>query len=171
MRSDSGAWALQPACSGLVGTVFPHLSYLACQPRSIAVWHPRGALQTAAWRWCLVDADAPQEVKDVLRHYAMRYSGPAGMTEQDDMENWNYAAAASKGTIARRYPYNYERGLGRKYPDYGVPGGTTDRMAEQNPRGFYQRWAALMDAESWDELAATEQQPHARTKAARRNGR
>ena len=26
------------------------------------------------------------------------------MTEQDDIENWNYASAASKGTIARRYP-------------------------------------------------------------------
>ena len=34
------------------------------------------------------------------------------MTEQDDMENWNYAHAASRGTIARRYPYTYEQGLG-----------------------------------------------------------
>jgi hypothetical protein len=34
------------------------------------------------------------------------------MTEQDDMENWNYAHAASRGTIARRYPYNYDQGSG-----------------------------------------------------------
>ncbi|HVA26486.1 MAG TPA: hypothetical protein VMW62_19115, partial [Chloroflexota bacterium] len=27
-------------------------------------------------------------VKDMLRHYYLRYAGPAGMTEQDDMENW-----------------------------------------------------------------------------------
>jgi len=133
---------------GLVGTVFPSMSYLARQPRSISVWHPRGALQTEAWRWFLVDRDAPQEVKDVMRHYAMRYSGPAGMTEQDDMENWNYASAASKGVIARRYPYNYEMGLGLAYPDYGVPGVTTDRIAEQNQRGFYQRWAELMEVRS-----------------------
>jgi hypothetical protein len=128
------------------------MSYLARQPRSISVWHPRGALQTEAWRWFLVDRDAPQEVKDVMRHYAMRYSGPAGMTEQDDMENWNYASAASKGVIARRYPYNYEMGLGLAYPDYGVPGVTTDRIAEQNQRGFYQRWAELMAARSWEDL-------------------
>ena len=54
---------------GSTGTVFPNMSILSRQPRSIAVWHPRGALKTEAWRWFLVDADAPQEVKDVLRHY------------------------------------------------------------------------------------------------------
>lgn len=128
------------------------MAYLARQPRSLSVWHPRGALQTEAWRWFLVDRDAPQEVKDVMRHYAMRYSGPAGMTEQDDMENWNYASAASKGVIARRYPYNYKMGLGLAYPDCGVPGVSTDRIAEQNQRGFYQRWAELMEARSWQEL-------------------
>ncbi len=137
---------------GLVGEVFPNMAYLARQPRSIAVWHPRGALQTEAWRWFLVDTDAPPEVKEVLRHYYMRYSGPAGMTEQDDMENWNYATAASKGTIARRYPYNYEMGLGQAYGTYEIPGVATDRIAEQNARGFYQRWAALMQAKSSNQL-------------------
>ena len=53
------------------------------------------------WRWYLVDKAAPWEVKDFLRDYYIRYSGPGGMTEQDDMENWNYAHAASRGTIAR----------------------------------------------------------------------
>ena len=28
------------------------------------------------------------------------------------MENWNYASAASAGTIARRYPYHYMAALG-----------------------------------------------------------
>ena len=37
----------------------------------------------------------------------MRYSGPAGMTEQDDMENWSYATNGAMGTIAKRYPFNY----------------------------------------------------------------
>ena len=59
---------------------------------------------------------APAEVKDFLRDYYIRYSGPGGMTEQDDMENWNYAHAASRGTIARRYPYSYEQGLGPARP-------------------------------------------------------
>ncbi len=139
---------------GLVGTVFPNMSYLARQPRSIAVWQPRGVLKTEAWRWFLVDKEAPSEVKDAMRHYTMWYSGPGGLTEQDDMENWNYASAASKGVIARRYPYNYEMGLGLEYPDYGLPGRVTERISEHNQRGFYQHWAKLMVARSWDEVIA-----------------
>ena len=95
----------------LVGTIFPNASYHGRQPRSVCVWHPHGPTETEAWRFFLVDADAPAAVKDVLRRYYMRYSGPAGMTEQDDMENWLYATAASKGTIAKRYPLNYQMSM------------------------------------------------------------
>jgi hypothetical protein len=137
------------------GTVFPNASPLARQPRTLAAWHPRGPHHTEAWRWYLVDADAPAEVKDFLRHYYIRYSGPSGLTEQDDMENWNYAHAASRGTIARRHPYNYEMGLGRAtraFEDHGLrlPGlisEVTDFASENNQRGFYTRWRQLMDAE------------------------
>ena len=133
-----------------VGTTFPNMSYLARQPRSIAVWHPRGPHKTEAWRWFLVDKDMPQEVKDILRHYYIRYSGPVGMTEQDDMENWGYAHNASRGTIARRHPYNYEMGLGFDKADIGYPGVTaTEIVTEENARSFYTRWVQLMDAKSW----------------------
>ncbi len=130
---------------GLVGTVFPNMSYLARQPRSLVVWHPCGVAKTEVWRWTLIDRDAPQDVKDVMRHYAMRYSGPAGLTEQDDFENWHYAQSASKGVIARRHPYNYTMGLGITDPDYGIPGEVVMRISEQNQRGFYRRWAEMMD--------------------------
>ena len=138
------------------GTVFPNMSYLPRQPRSIAVWHPRGAGKIEAWRWYLVDKDAPQEVKEFLRHYYLRYSGPGGLTEQDDMENWNYAHAASSGVIARRNPYNYEMGLGLgawgfKDGDVELPGLVLDttgaRAGEQNQRALYARWSALMEPE------------------------
>jgi phenylpropionate dioxygenase-like ring-hydroxylating dioxygenase large terminal subunit len=156
-RGDS--WRL----FGGPGTVFPNASPLARQPRTIAVWNPRGPHQAEVWRWYLVDADAPAEVKDFLRHYYIRYSGPSGLTEQDDMENWNYAHAASRGTIARRYAYNYEMGLGRetrRFEDHGLvlPGAINDvtpgAASENNQRGFYRRWRQFMEAPSWAELAA-----------------
>lgn len=147
---------------GRVGTVFPNMSFLSRQPRSIAAWNPRGALKTEAWRWFLVDTDAPQEVKDVLRHYYMRYSGPGGLTEQDDMENWNYAAAASKGVIARRYPYNYQMGLGFESTHQDLPGVFSAGFSEQNQRGFYTRWAELMQGRSWDKLNERETTDHGR---------
>ena len=150
---------------GRVGTTFPNMSFLSRQPRSIAVWHPRGVLKTEAWRWYLVDKAAPQEVKDALRHYYMRYSGPGGLTEQDDMENWNYASEASRGVIARRYPYNYQMGMGFEGRRDDWPGQISEGISEQNQRGFYKRWAELIAGTSWETLMARA------SKEANHNGR
>ncbi len=138
------------------GNLFPNMSYHSQFPRSILVTHPAGPMEMEMWRWVLVDADAPKEVVDLARHHALRYSGPAGMTEQDDMENWNYAAAASKGTIAKRYPYSYKMGLGHAMKVDDLEGAiiSDHTTTEENDRNFYKRWAELMDAPSWDDLPA-----------------
>jgi len=138
---------------GGVGNVFPNMSYWSRQPRRMALWSPAGGPQRSEyWSWGLVDKNAPQKVKDLLRHYAMRYSGPAGLTEQDDMENWNYATKASAGVIARRHPYNYSIGLGHVKEDDHLPGRVIEGTSEQNQFGMYKFWAELMDADSWDDL-------------------
>ena len=156
-RSDAGGRLI-----GAPGEIFPNTALLPRQPRTIAVWHPRGPHQTEVWRWFLVDRDAPPEVKQFLRDYYIRYSGPAGLTEQDDMENWNYAHAASRGTIARRYPYCYEQGIGRAVEDYEwdglrISGRVIDitqaQSSEEPMRNLYHRWAQCMEADSWDDLA------------------
>jgi nitrite reductase/ring-hydroxylating ferredoxin subunit len=147
---------------GAPGEIFPNTALLSRQPRTMAAWHPRGPHQTECWRWFFVDRDAPTEVKQFLRDYYIRYSGPAGMTEQDDMENWNYAHAASRGTIARRHPYNYDQGRGTAVADYEyqglrVPGEVIDltevQSSEQPMRNFYRRWAEFMEADDWSQLA------------------
>lgn len=145
---------LQPQGNG--GNVFPNASFHCHYPRTILVSHPRGPMATEEWRWYLVDKDAPAEVKDLLRHYYMRYSGPSGMTEQDDMENWSYASEASNGVIARRYPYNYEMGLGYAVPVEGLRGAVDSSfwISEENARTLLRRWVALMDAKSWSDLPA-----------------
>jgi phenylpropionate dioxygenase-like ring-hydroxylating dioxygenase large terminal subunit len=136
-------------------TIFPNVSFHGRQPRTLGIFHPQGPTEMEMWRFYLVDKDAPQEVKDVFRHYCLRYSGPAGMTESDDMENWGYATEASKGAIARRYPYNYQMGLGKAKPVPGlrgaVEGGDT---TEENARIFYRRWAEFMGGKDWDALMA-----------------
>ena len=85
------------------------------------------------------------------------------MSEQNDMENWNYAHVASRGAIARRYPYSYEQGQGFEIENYEwqglhIPGTVMDiteaKSSEHNLRNFYRRWAAFMEAEGWDEPAA-----------------
>ena len=82
---------------GAPGEIFPNVALLPRQPRTLAVWHPVNAHQTEVWRFFFVDRDAPRAVKNFLRDYYIRYSGPAGMTEQDDMENWNYAHCRQPG--------------------------------------------------------------------------
>ena len=68
------------------------------------------------------------------------------------MENWNYATNASRGAVARRYPYNYKAGMGppRRHPL--VPGSTDGAFTERNARALYNRWADYMDATSWSDL-------------------
>jgi phenylpropionate dioxygenase-like ring-hydroxylating dioxygenase large terminal subunit len=157
-RKQLGEWG---RVTGSPGEIFPNTALHPRQPRSIAVWHPRGAHQTEVWRWYLVDKSAPVEIKHFLRDYYIRYSGPAGMTEQDDMENWNYAHAASRGVIARRYPYTYEQGLGTEVDDYEcdglrIPGWIIDiteaKSSEHNLRNLYRRWSQFMEADNWEAL-------------------
>jgi len=134
------------------GTVFPNTSYHGRQPRGLCVWHPSSPTETEAWRFFLVDADAPEKVKDYLRHYYMRYSGPAGMTEQDDMENWLYATRASTGVIARRHPFNYAQSKGKFVKDGPYGGDVSYQMTEQNARNYYDRWASYLEGAGWEEL-------------------
>ncbi|NQU71888.1 MAG: Rieske 2Fe-2S domain-containing protein [Rhodospirillales bacterium] len=138
----------------IVGTMFPNMSFHAQQPRAILVSHPLSANRTEMWRVYFVDKEAPDEVKQFLRDYYVQYSGPAGMTEQDDMENWNYATEASSGIIARRHPYHYKAGLGAEGTHDIIPGIVTEQpvTSEQNPRALYRRWAEYMDTETWAEL-------------------
>ncbi len=134
------------------GTIFPNASYHGRQPRGICVWHPHGTTETEAWRFFLVDADAPAAVKDVLRRFYMRYSGPAGMTEQDDMENWLYATTASQGPIARRHPFNYQQSIGAYRHGDPLPGDVATQMTEQNARNYYRVWRAYLEGDPWPVL-------------------
>jgi nitrite reductase/ring-hydroxylating ferredoxin subunit len=147
------------------GTIFPNTSYHGRQPRALCVWHPHGPTTTEIWRFFLVDRDAPAEAKDLLRHYYMRYSGPAGMTEQDDMENWNHATAASRGTIARRHPYNYQQSLGKFAIDDPVPGRVATQVSENNPRGYYRRWTDYLRGADWDVLLGANDPAYGRGRA------
>ena len=157
--------ATRRGCCRSPARSFPNASYHGRQPRALCVWHPVSATQTEVWRFFLVDRDAPAEVKDLLRRYYMRYAGPAGMTEQDDMENWNYATAASRGTIARRYPYNYQASLGRARDNDPVPGNVSTQVTEENARGFYRSWQRYLDGADWPALIGRPAQPETRAAA------
>jgi nitrite reductase/ring-hydroxylating ferredoxin subunit len=131
------------------GNMFPNMNFHSRFPRTIMVAHPAGPTRTEMWRWFFVEKSMPREVKEYLRTYLMRYSGPGGMVEQDDMENWNYATSASVGVMARKLPYNLQQGLGRfTDSDDPYPGArySTGAISECNALSLYGRWAELMEA-------------------------
>lgn len=146
----------------VVGTIFPNMSFHANQPRSLAITHPVSATEVEMWRFYLVDADAPAHVKDMLRRYYLRYSGPGGMTEADDMENWTSVTESSEGAMARRQRFNYQLGLGKETPIPGLAGAVdSGNYSEANARIYYRRWAEFMGAESWSEIGPAEATPAA----------
>ncbi len=131
--------------------VFPNFIMDAWRWR---IWHPHEVGVVERWSLFGVDKDAPQFVKDAIRHYVQRYNGPSGATESDDMENWNYVYPASRGATARQFDYNFANGLGRGFEKPGAPGAlvyNTNRTEEAH-RARFSRWLAFMEAESWDEL-------------------
>jgi 3-phenylpropionate/trans-cinnamate dioxygenase alpha subunit len=100
-----------------------------------------------------VDKAAPPDVKEAVRLAGVRVFGPAGVFEQDDMDNWQACTQTGRGVVARRHPLNYEMGLGHERYDDDLKALTSEyRFSETNHRQFYQRWAQLMAAEKWAEL-------------------
>ncbi|ANN79454.1 aromatic ring-hydroxylating oxygenase subunit alpha [Bordetella flabilis] len=135
-----------------VGTIFPNMSFHAHQPRSLAVFHPISGTEMEMWRMYLIDKDAPEEVKEAARHYYLRYSGPGGLTESDDMENWTGATEACVGTESQKLYFNYQMGIGHVQPVPHITGAVHGEYSEENARAFYRRWGQFMGGADWDAL-------------------
>ena len=144
--SANAGSATRRDCCRLSARSFPNASYHGRQPRGICVWHPHSPTETEGWRFFLVDADAPAEVKDVLRRYYMRYSGSGG---HDRAGRHGELAVrdrcASKGTIARRYPFNYQMSMGAYKTNDPVPGDVSTQITDQTPRNYYRVYASLSE--------------------------
>jgi 3-phenylpropionate/trans-cinnamate dioxygenase alpha subunit len=129
---------------GLVTTVFPNVSPNFTR-HMIRVWHPRGPEKTEIWSYCVVDKDAPAEVKEAMRLHLTQTFGPAGNLEQDDMNNWVQCTSTARGLIARRYPQNIQAHLGHEDKIGPIGGG-------RRLRAFYARWEMMMKAENWSQV-------------------
>ncbi len=65
-----------------------------------------------------------------------------------------------KGTVQKRYAFNYQMGLGHERDDDRYPGDLGYVMGEKASRGFYRRYAQLMDSDVWpSETPIANEQP------------
>jgi len=116
-------------------------------------YHPHATGMTERWTMSGVDKNAPENVKDALRHYSERFNGPVGFFESDDMENWNYVFPASQGARARKADYFFRNGIGHGKYDDRIPGVVINgSYTEEAHRARFSRWLAFMEANSWDDL-------------------
>jgi phenylpropionate dioxygenase-like ring-hydroxylating dioxygenase large terminal subunit len=132
-------------------TIFPSFSYLATS-NTLRVWQPLGPGAMVVQAWILVDKSMTPEAKDAQRTFALRTVSGGGMVEQDDGEAWADIQKVFRGAVQKRYPFNYQMGLGRYTQDHeDYPGRINYVMSDGAARGFYRRYAQLMDAETWPE--------------------
>ncbi len=139
----------------IVGTVFPNFSLLRGTSRTLRVWQPRGPGKTEIWSWVFADKAAPPEVKEAFRLSGVRGFSPGGTFEQDDMDNWQECTQTCRGIVSRRIPVNNQMGMGHDRFEPALGAWASDSgFSESNHRQFYQRWAELMAADSWSDLAS-----------------
>jgi 3-phenylpropionate/trans-cinnamate dioxygenase alpha subunit len=134
--------------------MFPNFSLLRATSRTLRVWHPRGPGKTEVWSWVFADKAAPAHVKQAIRLAGVRGFSPSGTFEQDDMDNWQECTQTCRGVVARRMPLNTQMGLGHERFDPELGAWASEfRMSESNHRQFYGRWAQLMAATDWSDVA------------------
>jgi phenylpropionate dioxygenase-like ring-hydroxylating dioxygenase large terminal subunit len=131
------------------GIVFPNIAYNSAGRWQVTMWVPRAPNRTEVWKWYFVPKNAPPSVKDALRHYLLRYGGPTGMVEQDDIENWASAQVGAESSVARRLPLNLTLRMGQARwawpePWLGAGAYVDEGVSEHAQRMFYGRWAEMM---------------------------
>lgn len=132
--------------------IFPTCSFLP-GINTIRTWHPRGPYEIEVWAFCLVDANAPDDIREEFRRHNIRTFSAGGVLEQDDGENWVEVQKVLRGHMARSRPLNAQMGLGRARtgnPEY--PGRIGYVYGEEAARGMYAHWARMMTEPSWATL-------------------
>jgi phenylpropionate dioxygenase-like ring-hydroxylating dioxygenase large terminal subunit len=123
----------------LTYSVYPNFSYLWGN-NTIRISHPRGPNNIEYWSWWVIDADAPEHIKQKLRMNYTLFFGPGGLLEQEDAEAWSQQIIGNAIEVADDAPYYYGLGLGEEKSHPEIPGLTGSCYNEHYAREFYLRW-------------------------------
>ena len=141
----------------MVGTVFPNLSFIETQvslgEKAVIMrqWQPVSATEMEILSWVLAEVEASDDYKDHALKDGFHNFGAAGMFEQDDLELWASATAASDNRIAARHPYSFHSSLpfqDKPVDDHKWPGRAyRPSNTEVAQFQFMRRWDDLMRVE------------------------
>ncbi|UJW29749.1 aromatic ring-hydroxylating dioxygenase subunit alpha [Saccharothrix sp. AJ9571] len=129
-------------------TVFPNFSVLGFAG-PIRLWQPRGPEEMEIWAWVAVPVGLDAETRRQKLNGITLVFSTSGIFESDDNENWSEISVVGRGFAARSTPLNYQMGMGFEDPTGAeIPGfdvRTGHLFNDIGARGYYTRWAQLMD--------------------------
>ena len=134
-------------------TIFPNFAFLPGY-FTFRTFQPKGPTKTEIHAWTLVPKNMPDDIKDRFRRGSMRTFSPGGILEMDDGENWEHSTQANAGFVTRHQNLCYAMAPGGLSANADLPGIVHEgQLSDANQRLFYRRWAEMMDAPSWDDIA------------------
>lgn len=151
---DADQLALLDQVKNFHGGIYPNLAFLMPNVIEVAgtrvtgttlrLWQPIDASHIRVYSWLLVEKNAPQEWKDLVRRAYVLTFGAAGMLEQDDTEVWEALTENAVG-LARHgdeHYLDYTMGMGvEPLSEFPGPGDAyRGKFSEASARGFYRRW-------------------------------
>ncbi|MDI9897396.1 Rieske 2Fe-2S domain-containing protein [Rhodococcus sp. IEGM 1381] len=139
------------------GTVFPNFHWLQLMSSgtmgqkefpflNLRMEVPISPTRSRMFSWFLIDNDAdPADAKDSYETY-VRTFGPAGIYDQDDMENWEDCTKMSLGPAARQHTMHHRMGINRPVDEsWKGPGEAYDvAYGEYTQRSWYAAWLTFM---------------------------
>jgi hypothetical protein len=129
---------------GAVGTIF-------------RIMNPQTPDSSEMWSYVIIDKKAPPEVKEAVVVGRERISGPNGIQQKDDMENWFIQTRYSHGFVTR-WGARQNNTLGGSRPSVdgmalaGIPGNYHAAPTDENYRRFFEHYAMVMQAKDWGEI-------------------
>lgn len=132
--------------------MFPNISFLPGLG-TFRVWLPRGPRKMELRIWTIVNKNMPDHIKQLINKGTMLTFSPGGTLEMDDGENWEGNTQTNKGVITRQGKLHYGCGNASRIDHPEIPGIVHHgQYNDANQLAFYQRWADLMNADSWEDV-------------------
>jgi hypothetical protein len=140
--------------------IFPNIGAVGSIFR---IMNPQGPDASEIWSYVLVDKNAPPEVKQQIALNRQRISGPNGIQQKDDMENWFIQTRYSKGLMTRwALRQNNQLGMSRPSMDgmtnFGLTGMFHPSPTDENYRRFFEHYRMVMEANTWSDILAAQKE-------------
>lgn len=109
--------------------------------KQFRMWRPLGPNKAEAYHWNIIEADAPEEIKEQSLLAQSFYSGTGGTITQDDLDTWPRITGAAGGTYAGRREARVDMKMGwDEADDFPGPGTVyATKLNEANSRFFLDR--------------------------------